>query len=141
LLDNDQCTLQCATSYWANLGTALIASTDPHLDQRCSSDNCKTFDAGQNPKYCLTCWTQADMATYSTWLGKQTYAETEVAGRVLAQPFNLENNTCLLTCTTGYWANWGTGGHLIDSTDPAWDQRCTSDNCKQFDVAQSAKYC
>jgi hypothetical protein len=81
------------------------------------------------------------MATYSTWLGKQTYAETEVAGRVLAQPFNLENNTCLLTCTTGYWANWGTGGHLIDSTDPAWDQRCTSDNCKQFDVAQSAKHC
>jgi hypothetical protein len=37
---------------------------------------------------------------------------------------------CLLTCATGYWANWGTGDHLIHSTDPAWDQRCSSDNCK-----------
>ena len=130
MLENDQCTLQCATSYWANLTTALIANTDPHLDQRCTSDNCKTFDTAISPKHCMTCWTQADIATYSTWLGKQTYAETEVTGRLEALPFKLENNICLLTCATGYWANWGTGDHLIHSTDPAWDQRCSSDNCK-----------
>jgi hypothetical protein len=52
LLENDQCTLQCASHHWANLGTALIAGTDPHLDQRCTSDNCKTFDTAQNPKLC-----------------------------------------------------------------------------------------
>ena len=81
------------------------------------------------------------MASYNTWLGKQTYAETEVTGRLVAAPYRLESHICLLTCETGYWSNWGTGSHLISATDPAWDQRCTSDNCKKFDVTQSAKHC
>ena len=81
------------------------------------------------------------MASYNTWLGKQTYAETEVTGRLAAAPFTLESHTCLLTCDTGYWSNWGTGSALIDATDPELDQRCTSDNCRKFDVTQSAKHC
>jgi hypothetical protein len=47
LHDDNMCILQCAAGYWANWGTAadLISATDPELDQRCTSDNCKTFDA------------------------------------------------------------------------------------------------
>jgi hypothetical protein len=141
LLENNQCTLQCATGHWANLGTALIANTDPHLHQRCSSDNCKTFDTAISPKHCKTCWTQADMAAYSSWLGRGSYTEHEVSGRVFALPFNLENNMCALQCDAGYWANLGTTDHLISPTDAPRDQRCAFDNCKQFDNTQSPKHC
>jgi hypothetical protein len=81
------------------------------------------------------------MAVYSAWLGKQTYTETEVTGRLIAAPYRLESHTCLLTCDTGYWANWGTAADLISAANPELDQRCSSDNCKTFDVTQHAKHC
>jgi hypothetical protein len=106
LLENDQCTLQCATSYWANLTTALIANTDPHLDQRCTSDNCKTFDPTQDPKHCKTCWTKDDAVTnYRSWPARLTYTSSEIAGILQDTPFVLDTSlhTCILQCKDGYY--------------------------------------
>ena len=72
------------------------------------------------------------MTIYSGWLGKGSYTDAEVSGRNVETPFELESDVCLLKCVPGYWENYGTG--LISATDPARDQRCTSDNCKTFDA-------
>jgi hypothetical protein len=142
-LENNMCALQCDAGYWANLATTdhLISPTDAPRDQRCAFDNCKKFDAAQSPKHCTECWDQPDMATYSLWLGKGSYLTTEISGRVLAQPFLLENNMCTLQCDTGYWSNLNSSSVLINMAEPAPDQRCSSDNCKTFDVTQQAKHC
>ena len=68
------------------------------------------------------------MATYNTWIGRGSYTFHEFSGRVVALPFKLENNMCLLQCDAGYWPNLATTDHLISPTDAPSDQRCTSDN-------------
>lgn len=92
-------------------------------------------------KSCNACWTHADISTFSTWDGRGSYLESEVAGRDSSESFRLETAQCILQCATGYWANWDTGSTLISAANPELDQRCTSDNCRTFDVTQQAKHC
>jgi hypothetical protein len=139
-LENNMCLLQCDTGYWQNYTTSLVDSTDPTRDQRCSSDNCKRFDNSKSPAHCTECWDQPDMTTYSTWIGRGSYVKTEVTHRLLLEPFKLTDSICVLQCTAGSWSNFNKID-LISTGDPARDQRCTSDNCKTFNVAQDAKHC
>jgi hypothetical protein len=137
------CQIQCQTGFWSNWGTGapLIAAINSTLDQRCTSNNCKTMDSSQDPKWCLSCWEELDVNPYGSWFGKGSYLPAETEGRDTAAPFLLDpvTHTCGLQCATGYWTNKGTD--YINTTDWQWHQRCTSDNCKTFDTAKSPKWC
>jgi hypothetical protein len=114
------------------LTTALIANTDPHLDQRCTSDNCKTFDTAISPKHCKTCWDTADAITnYNSWPARLTYTGSELVGVLQANPFELDGaaHTCVLQCKAGYYRP--------PYSDPLL-QECLicSDNCKTCVTAE-----
>jgi hypothetical protein len=130
-LADQKCMLQCKKGYWSNWdkGSALINAVNPEHDQRCTSDNCKTFISAQNAGYCDACWPAAEVNTYETWIGKSSYSQVQIAGKDASGPFlkHVATNSCQLQCDTGYWSYFNS--NASGSTDPL-DQRCTWDNCK-----------
>ena len=110
------CALQCDTGYWSNLNSSstLINLVEPAPDQRCSSDNCKTFNYNHSPDDCITCWNETDMNVYSAWFARASYKEAGVSGRLQAEPFKLNTDHCQLQCGAGFWSNYGTS--LIGTT-------------------------
>jgi hypothetical protein len=92
---------------------------------------------------CSECWTQSDLEIYPEWPGNAVYTEKEIEGMVKTKPFELKypEMVCRLNCTDGYWGNLeSTRKAAVDSND----QRCSYDNCKDWDFAGgilSAKEC
>jgi hypothetical protein len=137
-LENDQCNLQCAPGYWANQASTYNTASDA-LDQRCTWHNCKNWDYNANDplrtaKTCTLCWDHADISAYATWDAKSSYKDKELVGRDTAEPFRLHTGQCGLQCKLGFWSNWKSA---YNSASDALDQRCTSDNCKDWDYTSA----
>jgi hypothetical protein len=137
-LENDQCNLQCAAGYWANQASTYNTASDA-LDQRCTWHNCKNWDYNANDplrtaKTCTLCWDHADISAYATWDAKDSYKDKELVGRDTAEPFRLHTGQCGLQCKLGFWSNWKSA---YNSAPDALDQRCTSDNCKDWDYTSA----
>jgi hypothetical protein len=132
-----QCELRCDPKYWSNWKSGVGQSADEY-DQRCTSNNCKTWDysiSTATAKNCKTCWTEADIFTdYNSWDAKNSYLQQELVGRLQTEPFKLDpiSKKCDLQCQTTYWSNLNSkSGKAADELD----QRCTSDNCKNWNYA------
>ena len=71
------------------------------------------------------------MKEYSKWLGKGSYSEGNVFGIDQVTPWNLDNTNrkCIINCTSGYRSNWDSSHY---STTNVLDQKCISDNCKDY---------
>jgi hypothetical protein len=133
-----KCELQCATNHWSNWKSQYKSAGNDQYDQRCTSDNCKTWDyaansAVKNASTCTLCWDQPDMLSdYSVWDARGSYYLEEVRYSLTSMPFRLSDDQCGLQCATGYWSNWKSQ-HTPSQT--VWNQRCTSDNCKAWDYS------
>jgi hypothetical protein len=131
-----ECALQCAAGYWSNFHARYTNSTDV-WDQRCTSDNCKTWDHTSDPlntalnsDTCTLCWKDTDLDPYETWDGRETYTKQEVRYRDTTESWNLVESECHLQCTTNYWSNWGSTWNSASGN--VRDQRCSSNNCKMW---------
>ena len=74
-LDNGKCIVQCKAGWWSNWGSKNYGTTHT-LDQRCTSNNCKTwrYDLGNKASTsCEECWEEPDLADYDNWDGKASY--------------------------------------------------------------------
>merc|ERR1711957_823791 len=91
---------------------------------------------GQNTyNFCQECWTIGELSNYSSWDGKGSYTEQEIAGMYETTPFIKRFDTnklghCELQCKTGYWSNYRSSYNTASEMN---DQRCTYDNCKNWD--------
>jgi hypothetical protein len=121
--------------YWSNSISNWNTAADGN-DQRCTYNNCKNWDyaGGQTDnKTCTVCWGTADLADAS-WDVAATYTSKEVQGTILTEPFKLDDadKVCKIQCMPDYWSNsisnWNTAA---DGND----QRCTYNNCKNWDYA------
>jgi hypothetical protein len=66
----------------------------------------------------------------AAWRGSDTYTQQEHLHKRGIQPWLLDGTECVLHCKDGYWSNEDSVHNK--SADPL-DQRCTSDNCKDWD--------
>jgi hypothetical protein len=66
----------------------------------------------------------------AAWRGSDTYTQQEHLHKRGIQPWLLDGTECVLHCKDGYWSNEDSAHNK--AADPL-DQRCTSDNCKDWD--------
>ena len=132
------CKINCKEPYWVDYTDAW--------DQRCISDNCKTFNHASGSDIatrCTSCFAVIDMVPFSGFPAFRSYFEQEIIPHDTAEPWTLVGNICRLNCAAGYWSNFNSKAHVkLD----LFDQRCTSDNCKAWGHAlnnpgQTAKRC
>jgi hypothetical protein len=131
------CTLSCRQGFWSNIASNFNRASDGN-DQRCTFDNCKDWDystPGTTSQTCKTCWTKADLDTYAEWDGRSSYTREELEGQIIEIPFvKNTDNICELQCGSGYWSNAkSTFGRASNGND----QRCTYNNCKQWNFKVS----
>ena len=141
-----QCVLKCKSSWWSNHESGSGKAIDMN-DQRCTYKNCKAW-AHESPTgrgdFCTACWDKSDLAR-ADWQAKTIYRDNELEGVDPDQPFVLDKITgeCILQCKPGYWSNWKSKANKAPFVT---QQRCYSDNCKNFDysdyqVGNNSKIC
>jgi len=133
--------MNCQYGYWSNLKSTFNTATEPN-DQRCTYNTCKNWDyenvddVGENlPDFCSTCWDKNDMIIYNNWDGRGTFTKQEVQGRHQEVPFKRQlsgpkKGQCELQCKDGYWSNYASDYNTAIEPN---DQRCTYNNCKNWD--------
>jgi len=80
------------------------------------------------------------MSEFDKWLPNQKYNKQDLVGlytnnkshKETDSPFTIDSfeESCLLKCDDTYWSNTKSKNYPSSS---AFDQRCTSNNCKVFD--------
>jgi hypothetical protein len=128
--------MQCLPDYWSNAKSTFGRASNGN-DQRCTYNNCKNWDfAGgmTDNKTCTVCWGTDDLADHASWDAKSTYTINEVSGTIVAEPFKLDDadKVCKIQCLPDYWSNAKSTFGLASNGN---DQRCTYNNCKNWDFA------
>ena len=132
------CKLNCLPNYWSNWDSTHLPA-EPKRDQRCTSYNCKAWahdppNVAKTSNVCSECWDwSTDIDNYDTWDARSKYTKQEIAGAHKTTPFTIDptTNICALQCAAGWWSNFGSTWNW-GVTFEKLDQRCTSDNCKDW---------
>jgi len=86
----------------------------------------------------MECWNKADISDYSNWDGRGSFTPQEIQGRLIDEPFKLDDTTktCALQCSTEYWSNHEA---TYNKAANGSDQRCNYANCKNWNSTGSSK--
>jgi hypothetical protein len=132
------CELVCKVGYWSNWDSSWDIKSN-EWDQRCTSDNCKRFDwaadkATEPSTKCTQCWADSDMSVgdWTKFDGYRSYFAQELIAREPSGSFTNVSGVCHLNCKPGYWANMNSD---YNTASTEYDQRCTSDNCRDWNYA------
>jgi len=115
-------------------------------DQRCTYAGCKNWDYdnlknNNEDKWnkCSECWGAGELSYYNGWDGKTGFTQQEVLYAHQEQPFvrryySDTTGHCELQCQTGFWSNYKSSYNTASEMN---DQRCTYDNCKNWDYTDN----
>lgn len=139
------CEMQCKAEFWSNARSSYNRLSFGN-DQRCTFGACKNWDydnirdIGENVwNLCTECWGAGELSYYAGWDGKVGFTEEEVANAHEKEPFTrrYDGDTrghCELKCKSEFWSNYNSSFNKASDIN---DQRCTYDNCKNWDYTDT----
>ena len=143
--DKNICDMQCKSGFWSN-ASSMYNRLQYGNDQRCTLAACKNWDYdnlknnNENKwNVCSECWGPGELSYYDVWDGKTGFTNQEVLYAHKKQPFvrrYFGNTTghCQLQCESGFWSNYSSSYNTAADMN---DQRCTYDNCKNWNYSDT----